>query len=198
MIAIVDYQVGNLASVRKALEHMDASCCVTSDPAVVRTAAKIILPGVGHFASTRMIEELGLRDAITQSIAAGRPFLGICVGMQWMFAGSSESPETNGLSLFAGECSRFSSEVKSPHVGWNTLHKRGESRLLIGVPDSAFAYFTHSYRAPVSAGCVAAADYSGEFSAVVERGNLFGVQFHPEKSADTGLRILRNFAELPC
>ena len=111
MIAIVDYRVGNLASVRKALEHLNANCVVTSDPAIVRSAKKIILPGVGHFSSTRMIEELGLTPAIREAVNAGRPFLGICVGMQWMFTGSSESPETRGLALFSGECSRFSADV---------------------------------------------------------------------------------------
>ena len=198
MIAIVDYRVGNLASVRKALEHIGANCVVTSDPAVVRSANKIILPGVGHFSSTHMIEELDLASAISEAIGSGRSFLGICVGMQWMFAGSSESPETCGLALFAGQCSRFSDQVKSPHVGWNTLRRVGHSRLLEGIEDQAFAYFTHSYRAPAGEGCVAATDYDGEFAAVIERDNVFGVQFHPEKSAETGMRILKNFVDLPC
>jgi glutamine amidotransferase len=198
VIAIVDYRAGNLASVKKALDHLGANCVVTSEAVVVRHAKKIILPGVGHFSSTRAIDELGLREPIVDAIHAKRPFLGICVGMQWMYSGSAESAETAGLGLFDGECSRFASRVKSPHVGWNTLVKRSESHLLRGVPDNAFAYFTHSYRAPVNAGCVAATEYDGEFAAVIERENLFGVQFHPEKSAEVGLEVLKNFLELPC
>lgn len=198
MIAIVDYGVGNLTSVKKALDHLGANCVVTSEAVVVRHAKKIILPGVGHFSSTRALDELGLRAAIVDAIAATRPFLGICVGMQWMYSGSSESPDVRGLGLFEGECSRFASSVKSPHVGWNTLLKRGNSQLLRGVAEDAFAYFTHSYRAPVNSGCVASTDHAGEFAAVIERENLFGMQFHPEKSAGVGLAILKNFLELPC
>ena len=198
LIAIIDYHAGNLASVQKAFDHIGCESLVTSDPNVVRSAGKAVLPGVGHFSATQTLDELGLRPAVLEMIARGKPFLGICVGMQWMFSGSSESPETKGLWLFPGECSRFSAAVKSPHVGWNTLRKKGGSRLLRGVDDGAFAYFTHSYRAPVIAGCVATSEYDGEFAAVMERDNLFGVQFHPEKSSDTGLRILKNFVELPC
>ncbi len=198
MIAIIDYRAGNLASVKKAFDHLGAECLVTSGPAEARSANKLVLPGVGHFSATQALDELGLRPAIEESISAGKPFLGICVGMQWMFAGSSEAPQVRGLGLFAGQCSRFSSAVKSPHVGWNTLSPRGRSRLLAGLSDQVFAYFTHSYRAPIGADCVSTTTYDGDFASIVERGNLFGVQFHPEKSGDAGLRILRNFVELPC
>jgi imidazole glycerol-phosphate synthase subunit HisH len=196
LIAIIDYRTGNQASVKNALEHLGAECVITSDPARVKAASKVVLPGVGHFSETRTLDEVGLRPVIQDAVASGKPFLGICVGMQWLFAGSTESPQVKGLGLFAGECSRFSSDVKSPHVGWNTLIRRGKSRLLSGLDDQAFAYFTHSYRAPVAPECVATTTYDNAFASVVERDNVFGVQFHPEKSAEAGLRILRNFVEL--
>jgi glutamine amidotransferase len=198
VIAIVDYRAGNLASVKKAFEHLGGGCVVTSDATRVRSASKVVLPGVGHFSATRILDELGLKPAIVEAMIAGKPFLGICVGMQWMFAGSSESPQVKGLGLFAGECSRFSTAVKSPHVGWNTLVRRGKSRLLSGLDDHSFAYFTHSYRAPIGEECASTTSYDGDFASTIERDNLFGVQFHPEKSGDAGLRILRNFVELPC
>jgi imidazole glycerol-phosphate synthase subunit HisH len=195
MIAIVDYGAGNLVSVKKAFDWLGQQCLITSDPARVVNAAKIVLPGVGHFASTASLIRSGLRDAIAAAIETGVPFLGICVGMQWMFEGSAESPETRGLGLFDGECERFPSAVKSPHVGWNSLQIES-SRLFLGIPSSSFVYFTHSFRAPIAAPTVACCEYGGKFSAAVERDHIFGVQFHPEKSGATGLTLLSNFCAL--
>src|SRR3954464_9833744 len=194
MIAIIDYKAGNLTSVRKALDHLGAEPVVTSDPEEVAKADKIVLPGVGHFAATSALNDSGLRDAMVDSIERRIPFLGICVGMQWMLASSEEAPDVHGLALWPGECSRFPFRVKSPHVGWNSLQIRNRaSRLLRGIPDGTFVYFTHSYRVPLLSSTAAECEYGGGFSAAVEQDNLFGVQFHPEKSGSAGLRMLENF-----
>lgn len=203
MIAVIDYKAGNLTSVVKALRHLGATdVVVTQSPADVLRAEKIVLPGVGHFQSTQLLEDLGLRAATKEAVAKGAPFLGICVGLQWLYAGSTEAPETRGLGHFGGACERFPAtfegeELKSPHVGWNSLDAiRADSRLLRGIADGSFVYYTHSWRAPVSADTAATTKYGGPFTAAVERGNVMGVQFHPEKSAETGLRVLKNFLEL--
>jgi len=195
MIAIVDYGAGNISSVKKALEHIGAGAQVTSDPRGIAAAKQIVVPGVGHFCRCESLNSR-LRQPVLDAIAQGKPFLGICVGMQWLFQGSTEAPETPGAGLFAGQCSRFPSGVKSPHVGWNQLDVRNGSRLLRGIQNGAFVYYTHSYRAPVIADTVAETEYGESFSAAVERENVFGVQFHPEKSAQTGLKILENFCAL--
>ncbi|MGA7687349.1 MAG: imidazole glycerol phosphate synthase subunit HisH [Terriglobales bacterium] len=196
MIAVVDFRAGNLTSVKKALEHLNADTVVTSDPRVVAKADKIILPGVGHFSATAVLAETGLRTAIQERVERGAPFLGVCVGMQWMFESSEEAPGIAGLGLCVGMCERFPERVKSPHVGWNSLECREGSRLLRGIPSGSFVYFTHSYRAPVVAATVARTEYGGEFSAAIEQGHLFGVQFHPEKSGAIGLKLLENFCGL--
>jgi imidazole glycerol-phosphate synthase subunit HisH len=196
MIAVVDYGAGNLTSVKKALDRLRAEAVITRDPDVVAQADKIILPGVGHFSATSILERDGLRSAILQRIEHGVPFLGICVGMQWMFESSTEAPGTLGLGLLPGACGRFPESVKSPHVGWNSLVCDQGSRLLQGISSGAFMYFTHSYSAPVVPATVARCEYGGEFSAAVEKGNLFGVQFHPEKSGAVGLKLLGNFCGL--
>jgi len=196
VIAIVDYRAGNLVSVRKAVDHLGFTCAITSDPAVVERAEKVIVPGVGHFAATSALDATGLRTAITNAIERQTPFFGICVGMQWMFDSSEEAPGVSGLNVFSGQCSHFPPQVKAPHVGWNQLEIKDGSRLLRGVPSGAFVYFTHSYRAPLVADTVACCDYGGAFSAAVERGHLFGAQFHPEKSGDAGLAMLENFCRL--
>lgn len=197
VIAIVDYKAGNLTSVKKAFDHLGGKTVVTSDPAEVTNADKVVLPGVGHFAATSALNDSGLRDAIVDSIERNIPFLGICVGMQWMLASSEEAPNVNGLALWPGECSRFPASVKSPHVGWNSLQIRnGSSRLLRGIEPGSYVYFTHSYRVPRLAATTAECQYGGGFSAVIEKDNLFGVQFHPEKSGGTGLAILKNFCDL--
>jgi imidazole glycerol-phosphate synthase subunit HisH len=197
MIAIVDYKAGNLTSVRKAFDHLGAETVVTSNPSEVASAEKIVLPGVGHFAATKALDDSGLRDVMIEKIEQGTPFLGICVGMQWMLTSSEEAPDVHGLALWPGECSRFPSGVKSPHVGWNSLRMReGASRLLRGVAPDSYVYFTHSYRVPLLAATAAECEYGGGFSAAVEQENLFGVQFHPEKSGAVGLKILENFCRL--
>ena len=196
MIAIVDYGAGNLVSVKKAIDRLGHECVITSDAAIVAKAAKIVLPGVGHFASTTALERSGLKQSIADAISRGIPFLGICVGMQWMFERSQESPETSGLGVLQGECERFLRTVKSPHVGWNSIEVNSSSRLFAGIPSSSFMYFTHSFRAPVCAATVACCEYGGKFSAAVERDTIFGVQFHPEKSGPTGLKLLENFCGL--
>jgi len=194
-VTVVDYKAGNLTSVLKALRHLGAEVEVTdSDPEVVARAEQLVLPGVGHFAATSRLDETEMTPAICAAIARGVPFLGICVGMQWLYAGSSEAPAQPGLGQFPDQCSRFPEcDQKVPHVGWNSLNARKDSRLLAGVESGEFVYFTHSYRAPVTDDTAAEAYYIEPFAAAVERANVMGVQFHPEKSGETGLKILRNF-----
>ncbi len=198
MIAVIDYKAGNLTSVRKALDALGAQATVTADPNVVRQAEKVILPGVGHFQATKLLEDTGLSAAVHEAIGRGVPFLGICVGLQWLFEGSTEAPGVPGLGVFPGYCERFAAGVKVPHVGWNEVRIEPESRLMHGVDDGAFVYYTHSYRAPLVSGTVAVTDYGAPFSGAVERGHVMGVQFHPEKSGSAGMRVLRNFVELTC
>ena len=170
MIAIVDYKAGNLASVKKALNYLGAESKITNDAQFVRSADKIILPGVGHFAATAELDRRGLREAIQDSIAANKPFLGICVGMQWMMTGSSEAPDTTGLGLIPVSCQRFQcSGEKVPHVGWNHIAKVRNSRLLNGIESESFVYYSHSYCAPVTPETVAVTEYAGRYSAAVER-----------------------------
>jgi imidazole glycerol-phosphate synthase subunit HisH len=195
-IAIVDYGAGNLNSVKKAFDHLAANAVVTSEPDVVAAAGKIVLPGVGHFSALGALANTGLREAVLRAASAGRPLLGICLGMQWLFEGSDEAPELAGAGIFAGRCRPFPSFVKSPHVGWNSLTVREGSRLLRNVAPESFVYFTHSFQAPMVSGTAAAAEYGVQFSAVVEKENIFGVQFHPEKSWNVGLLMLKNFCEL--
>jgi glutamine amidotransferase len=195
-LAIVDYGAGNLVSVKKALDWLGKECVITSEPSAVASADRIVLPGVGHFASTATLERSGLRDAIAAEIQRGVPFLGICVGMQWIFGGSEESPETPGLGLFQGKCERFPSTVKSPHVGWNQVEVSQNSRLFSGIASQSFFYFTHSFRVPVTETTIACCEYGGRFSAAVELDRVFAVQFHPEKSGDAGLQLLRNFCQI--
>jgi imidazole glycerol-phosphate synthase subunit HisH len=196
VIAVIDYKAGNLTSVMKALHALNAEAVVTADPAEVAKADKVILPGVGHFAATRLLAETGLTEAIRESIERGTPFLGICVGLQWLFEGSSEAPGVPGLGAFKGMCQRFETEEKIPHVGWNSLTIEPDSRLMAGVEQESFAYYTHSYKAPVDSATVAVTNYGGPFTGAIERDNIMGVQFHPEKSAAVGLRVLSNFVRL--
>jgi imidazole glycerol-phosphate synthase subunit HisH len=195
VITIIDYKAGNLASVQKAFAHFGCITEITSDAEVVAKASRLVLPGVGNFSATLALAESGVRSAIEQAIARGIPFLGICVGMQWLFEGSEEAPGVAGLGAFQGACSRFPTSVKAPHVGWNTVRSATNSRLLKDVETEFFVYYTHSYRAPATEGTVGCTEYGGEFAAVVERDNVFGVQFHPEKSGEAGLRLLRNFVQ---
>jgi glutamine amidotransferase len=202
MIAVIDYKAGNLTSVVKALNFVGAETLVTQNPAVVAKAEKIVLPGVGHFQATELLKQLKLTEAVREAIDGGKNFLGICVGLQWLYEGSTEAPETDGLCAFSKQCERFpaiynGAELKSPHVGWNSLENiRPDSRLLRGIAPGSFVYFTHSWRAPVSADTAATTPYGGDFTSAVERDNVMGVQFHPEKSSAVGLQVLRNFVEL--
>ncbi len=202
MIQVIDYKAGNLTSVVKALRYLGAETHVTQSPADVRGASKIVLPGVGHFRATQLLHDLQLTEATREAIARGVPFLGICVGLQWLYNGSTEAESTDGLCAFSGRCERFpaifaGAELKSPHVGWNSLENiRADSRLLRGIAPGSFVYYTHSWRAPVDADTAATTLYGGAFTAAVERDNVMGVQFHPEKSGETGMQLLRNFVEM--
>jgi glutamine amidotransferase len=202
MIEVIDYKAGNLTSVLKGLKYLGAKSHVTQSPEDIRGASKIVLPGVGHFQATQLLSDLGLTEAVREGVVKGAWFLGICVGLQWLFEGSTEAPGIAGLGHFAGMCERFpalvdGAELKSPHVGWNSLEGvRADSRLLRGVEDGGFVYYTHSWRAPVVEATAAVTEYGGPFTAVVERENVMGVQFHPEKSSAVGLQVLRNFVEL--
>ena len=203
MIAVIDYKAGNLTSVVKALRYLGAAdVVVTQDPAVVVAADKVVLPGVGHFQATQLLTSLGITEAVRESVAKGTWFLGVCVGLQWLYEGSTEAPGIAGLGHFGGMCERFpavyeGAELKSPHVGWNSLDAvRERSRLLRGVADGGFVYYTHSWRAPLSEDTAAVTHYGGGFTGAVERGNVMGVQFHPEKSSAVGLKVLENFLEL--
>lgn len=197
-VTVIDYKAGNLTSVLKTLRHLGAEPVVTDgDLSLVESAERIILPGVGHFAATERLDLTGLTDAIRDAIARGMPFLGICVGMQWLYAGSTEAPQQPGLGQFSEMCARFpEGHEKVPHVGWNSLEIRPASRLLAHIEPGEFVYFTHSFKAPVTAGTAAVTHYIEPFAAAVERGNVMGVQFHPEKSGETGLKVLRNFLDL--
>jgi imidazole glycerol-phosphate synthase subunit HisH len=194
-VTIIDYKAGNLTSVVKALRHLGSDVEVTDhDTSMIETAHRIVLPGVGHFAATKRLDQTGMTSAIRAAIGRGVPFLGICVGMQWLFAGSTEAPGQAGLGYFAESCARFAEcDQKVPHVGWNSIEPRSGSQLFAGVPSGEHVYFTHSYRAPVTSDTCAVTAYIDHFAAAVERGNVMGVQFHPEKSSTTGLQILRNF-----
>ena len=194
-IAIVDYGAGNLSSVKKAFDHLNVDVVVTTEPEAIASAAKIILPGVGHFSALSGLDNTGLREAVLRAANAGTPLLGICLGMQWLFDGSDEAPEFAGAGILPGRCRPFPASVKSPHVGWNSLAIKSGTRLLRGVAPDSFVYYTHSFQAPVVAATSATTDYGQPFAAVVEQENVFGVQFHPEKSSNVGLRILRNFCE---
>ncbi len=202
MIAVIDYRAGNLTSVVKTLTYLGAEATVTQDPEAVRVASKIVLPGVGHFQATALLEELGITEAVRDAVRGGSLFLGVCVGLQWLFEGSTEAPGVAGLGHFPGRCEHFpalyeGAELKSPHVGWNSLDTvRKDSRLLRRIQPGGFVYYTHSWRAPVVNATASVTHYGGAFTGVVEQDNVMGVQFHPEKSAAVGLQVLKNFVEM--
>ncbi len=201
-IAIVDYQMGNLRSVQKSLEHVGASAEVTSDPDKIARAHKVILPGVGAFGDAiREIKARQLTEPIVESIDAGKPFLGICLGLQLLFEIGLEGGEHQGLGILAGRVERFarSSNLKVPHMGWNQVAAdRPDCPLLAGVPSDAYFYFVHSYFVVPADPPVRwlSCDYGIQFCASIWRDNLFATQFHPEKSQRNGLQILKNFAKL--
>ena len=210
MIALIDYGAGNLTSVRKALTALGADFAIPARPEECARFSAVIVPGVGNFAATSAL--VGpWRDTIADTVRQGTPLLGICLGMQWLFEGSDEAPEVPGLGVLEGRVTRLRGNsdagLKIPHVGWNALNFRRpsprgadlsypRSQMLAGLDDGAHVYFTHSYAAPVTDACVAATTHGDTFASVVERGNVFGVQFHPEKSSDAGLRIIENFLEV--
>lgn len=217
-VTVIDYKAGNLTSVLKALRHLGAEPVVTdSDLSAIEDAERIVLPGVGHFAATERLDSTGMTVAIRDAVKRGVPFLGICVGMQWLLGGSEEAPGQPGLGYFTGRCERFpEAGEKVPHVGWNHILPvvQPPSRLMAGVNPAdggEYAYFTHSYYVPFNAVQVHPSDirdpknvaasltrYVINFASAVEHNNVFGVQFHPEKSGETGLKILRNFLEWTC
>ena len=199
MIAIIDYGMGNLRSVQKALEKVAANAMITSDPKVIASADKIVLPGVGAMApAMERLQELDLIPVIKKTVESGKPFLGICLGLQLLFESSNEGGSTPGLGILKGSVERFS-QLKVPHMGWNQLVKKQErNSMLSGVDDSADVYFCHSYYVkPQDAKVIATmTNYGIDFASSIARQNLWGVQFHPEKSQRVGLQILKNFVEL--
>ena len=199
-IAIIDYGMGNLHSAAKALEKVGAQVAVTRDPELVRQADKVVLPGVGAFGDCmKNLNERGLAPVIHEVIAAGKPFLGICVGLQMLFEGSEEDPGVAGLGIFKGMVRKIAAPgLKIPHMGWNNLEYRTSSSLFQGLPPAAYVYFVHSYHAvPTDESCITAVtDYGGQVTAAVGRGLVQAVQFHPEKSSAVGLKILANFKEM--
>ena len=199
-ITIIDYGMGNLHSAAKALEKVGAQVTVTRDPELVRQADKVILPGVGAFGDCmKNLNERGLAPVIHEVIAAGKPFLGICVGLQMLFEGSEEDPGVAGLGIFKGMVRKIAAPgLKIPHMGWNNLEYRTSSSLFQGLPPAAYVYFVHSYHAvPTDESCITAvSDYGGQVTAAVGQGLVQAVQFHPEKSSAVGLKILANFKEM--
>ena len=219
MIALIDYRAGNLTSVKKALAAIGAEVFVPESPHDLAGARGIIVPGVGHFGATRALDGPWMA-AILERVGDGRPLFGICLGMHWLFEGSDEAPGLAGLGLLAGRCYRLGAvrqepehadttvrlkpdlvggprldRIKIPHVGWNSLSLSRAASIVNGVGDGEQVYFTHSYVAPVTGDTAAVTEHGEPFAAVVQRGHISGVQFHPEKSGDVGLRILRNFVE---
>ena len=198
MTALVDYGAGNLASVRKALRACGADVVEPVTPADLDAASAIVLPGVGHFAATASLDGRW-REAIRLRLEAGVPFLGICLGMQWLFEGSDEAPSVEGLGWLPGRIARLPDRapdghrVKVPHAGWNAVGVPTRGRPLAGLRDGAYFYFTHAYAAPVMEATAAVTTYGTTFASAVRAGNVLGVQFHPEKSGDEGLAVLRAF-----
>ena len=197
MITVVNYGAGNLRSVLNTLGELGASYEVTAEASDVETADKIILPGVGHFGQLlRSLDAMRVRSTMLTCISAGTPFLGICLGLQALFEESEEAPEVKGLGIFEGKVKRFPEDARVPHMGWNELDVKAGSRLLRGVGEHPYVYFAHSYYVPVVHSAAATCQYAEPFTAVLEHENVFGVQFHPEKSGPLGLQIVKNFIEL--
>lgn len=197
MIAIVDYGMGNLRNVRRGFAEVGQDAVITDDPQVILRAEKVVLPGVGAFGeAVRRIDAKGLREPLLQQMGKGTPLLGICLGMQLMYGGSEESPGAAGLGVLDGEAKKFSEDLKVPHIGWNDVAASPDQPLLDTAGGSRCFYFVHSFYAPVSEHTIARTAYGVEFSAAVRKGNIYGVQFHPEKSQEAGLEILRRFAQI--
>lgn len=198
MVAIIDYDAGNLRSVEKALEALGAETVVTRDPEVIAGSSRVILPGVGSFGDAmERLNQYGLPDVIRRTVSGNKPFLGICLGLQLLFEESEESPGVPGLGILKGKILKIpqTEGLKIPHMGWNSLNLKPDSRLFAGIRDQEYVYFVHSYylKAQEESQVAATTWYGTEIHAAVEAGNVFACQFHPEKSGDTGLRILKNF-----
>jgi imidazole glycerol-phosphate synthase subunit HisH len=191
-VALIDYGAGNLASVRKGFAAAGAELVTPTRASELAGVRAIVVPGVGHFRATSPLAG-EWRGAILDAVERGVPLFGICLGLQWLFESSAEADDVAGLGLMAGRCERLPSSVKVPHVGWNSLALTRPSRLFAGIADGEQVYFTHSYAAPVTEDCVASTTHGRPFAAAVERGRVVGVQFHPEKSGDVGLQVIRNF-----
>jgi imidazole glycerol-phosphate synthase subunit HisH len=197
MIALIDYGAGNLTSVKKALAAVGADVWVPRNAAELSAAQGVIVPGVGHFGATRALDAPWV-EAVRYCVGDGRPLLGICLGMQWLFDSSDEAPECRGIGLMSGRCYRLSAggTVKVPHVGWNSLEFEPGASIMRGVTPGAQVYFTHSYVVPTTSDTVALSEHGERFAAVVQRRRVAGVQFHPEKSGEVGLQVLKNFLDL--
>ena len=194
LIAILDYGIGNLASARKGFARAGADARLTADRGLIADARALVLPGVGAFAPCmRALGRTGLDEVAVEAVAAGRPFMGICVGMQLLFAGSEEAPSEPGLGLFDRQVRLIPGEVKRPQMQWNVLDRRGDHPMFAGLDRRAWVYFVHSYAAADGDDVIATCRYGADLVAAVARGNLWAVQFHPEKSSTAGLRILANF-----
>lgn len=205
MIAIIDYDAGNIKSVEKALLSLGEEVMITREPGQILHAQKVILPGVGAFGDAmNKLQEYGLVDVIRDVVKAGTPFLGICLGLQLLFESSEESPGVDGLGILKGKILRIpdgrnedGTALKIPHIGWNSLEFPKKGRLFEGLSEDSYVYFVHSYYLKAEEDIVTArAQYGVAIDASVEKGNLFACQFHPEKSSETGLHILKNFVEL--
>nr|WP_294493175.1 imidazole glycerol phosphate synthase subunit HisH [uncultured Mediterraneibacter sp.] len=201
MIAVIDYDAGNIKSVEKALQQLGEEVAVTGDKEMILSADKVILPGVGAFGDAMSaIRKRGLETVIRQTTERGTPFLGICLGLQLLFEHSDEAPGVKGLGILEGDVLRIPPKegMKIPHMGWNSLHLQNDGRLFRGIPESSYVYFVHSYylKAADEKIVKASTEYCTHIHASVEKDNVFACQFHPEKSGDVGLRILKNFVEL--
>jgi len=194
VIALLNYGAGNVGSVLKAVEHLGHSAEVMDRPESLRSAAKIIFPGQGHFGTMmRALEERRLLKPLRDSLAGGTPFLGICLGLQALYEASDEAPEVPGLALLPGHVTRLEGVFKVPHVGWSQLEIRSRSGLFRGVADGSFVYYCHSYYGPPTKESSAVTHYRQAFAAGVEMKNIWAVQFHPEKSGEVGLKVMGNF-----
>ena len=195
-IAVLDYGIGNLRSAQKALERVGADARLTADIAEIEAADGVVLPGVGAFAACMgALRDSGLDKVALDAIAAERPFMGICVGMQMLYEGSDENPEATGLGVLAGRIRLLPDDVKRPQMQWNVLERTRPSAMLDGLADPLWVYFVHSYAAEPTDDVIATCDYGAALTAAVERGRLWATQFHPEKSGSAGLAILRRFVE---